>query len=190
MNPLAGHRRRSAALAVALLLLSGSAVAQTVEKTTKKQVSANGLYTIWMREDPDKSCRIIVTKEGKPHWQLQQCVATTNDLFFISNDGERFWVLHSLAEKKKKRTKKNKPQWLGSVVAVLYDREGKRLSSRTAGRLVPKIGVVEVRELGAHVKWMEGVLGVPGKPPRVTDANILEFETVGPGYVKLPFDAK
>lgn len=181
----AAQSSQTAAIFVAALLLCGAAVAQ--ERTTKKQVSANGLYTIYLREDPDKSCRVVVTKEGQPHWQLQQCVATLNDLFFISNEGDRFWVIHTLAEKKKK---KKKNAWKGSVVAALYDREGQRLASRTAGQLVPKIGVPEVRELGGHAKWLEGVLGVPGKPPRLTDKNILEFETVGPGYIKLTFDAK
>lgn len=175
--------RLFAAFVAATLLLPGVLFAQ--ERTTKKQVSANGTYTIYMREDPDKSCRVIVTKDGKPHWQLQQCVGTTGDLFFVSNDGESFWVLHTLARIKKQR---KKPKWGGSVVAEQFDREGKRRAFRTAGALVPKVGIPEVRELGGHVKWMGGVLGVPGKPPWLTDANILELETVGPGYVKLRFE--
>ena len=169
---------------IALLLLPLSATAQQQDKLTKKQVSANGVYTIYLRESPDKTCKVIVTKEGNPYWQLQSCLATTNDLFFVSNDGQSFWVLHTLAEKKKG---KKKAPWAGSVVAVLYDRAGNRKQTKTAGQLVPKLGYPEVRELGGHVKWLEGVLGTPGKPPRVNDKNQLEFETVGPGYIKLPF---
>ena len=178
------------AVATALLLSLGvpQAFAQApVEKLTKKQVSANGLYTVYLREHPDKSCRVIVTKDGNPHWQLEQCVGSTSDLYFVSNDGESFWVLHTLAEKKKLK-KKKKGSWTGSVVAVLYDREGRKRSTRTAGSLVPKIGYPEIRELAGHVMWLEGVSGIPGKPPRVNDKNQLEFETVGPGYIKLAFE--
>lgn len=170
---------------VVLLLAPRASNAQDAEKTTKKQVSANGLFTIFMQELPDKTCRVVVTKDGNPHWQLQQCVGTNGDLYFVSNDGESFWVLHTLATIKKQ---KKKPKWGGSVVAELFDREGQRKAFRTAGQLVPKVGVVEVKELGGHVKWMEGALGETGKPPRITDANVLEFETLGSGYVKLQFE--
>jgi hypothetical protein len=41
--------------------------------------------------------------------------------------------------------------------------------------------------MSQHLKWLEGLLGVPGKGPRLTDAGRIEFETVGGKTHKLTF---
>ena len=159
------------------LLFSVGAFAQEAEKVSKKQVSANGLYSIYLSERPDKSCLVVAQKDGVPHWQLQSCVGQASDLYFISNDGNRFWVVKPLA-RIAKGSKKKLP-WAGAVVLQLYNREGALKSQHTAGELVPKLAAGQVRELGGHVKWVEGVNGVRGKPPRVSDHNELEVDPVG-----------
>lgn len=166
-------RYLGALLVSAALLTSASALAQ--EKVTRKQVSANGLYTIYFRQNPDQSCLVVALKDGAPFWQLSQCVGTTADLFFISNDGQRFYVVKSLADLKKGK----RLSWTTDTVVKLYTKEGQLKFSRDAGSLVPKIARNDVRELGAHVKWAAGLYGVPGKPPHVNDAGQLELESVG-----------
>ena len=93
------------------------------------------------------------------------------------------WVLFPLAPKgtKKLPGKKYKkvPAWANTVVAEQYDRQGGRVQERRLLSFVSQRELSEVRELGQHLKWLEGVLGVPGKGPRLTDAGRIEFETVG-----------
>jgi hypothetical protein len=45
--------------------------------------------------------------------------------------------------------------------------------------LVAQKELTGVRQMSQHLKWLEGLLGVPGKGPRLTDAGRIEFETVG-----------
>jgi len=73
------------------------------------------------------------------------------------------------------------------VVAVLYDRLGNVLAERKLSDLVPKSGIRKVRKLDRRFVWLEGVLGVPGKEPRVNDRNQVEFETVEPRTWRLGF---
>ncbi|MFL5318339.1 MAG: hypothetical protein ACJ790_01690 [Myxococcaceae bacterium] len=170
------HSKVRYALCAGLLFWAAAASAQESEKISKKQVSANGLYTVYLRENPDKSCLVVALKDGAPFWQLQQCVGSATDLYFISNDGQRFWVVRPLA--KIQKAKKKNP-WGDNLVLQLYNREGEVKSSHSAGALVPRLAWGQVRELGGHVKWVEGVNGVAGKPPRVNDDNQLEVDPVG-----------
>jgi len=53
--------------------------------------------------------------------------------------------------------------------------------------LLPKSGYAKLRKLDRRFVWLEGVLGVPGKEPRVNDRNQVEFETVEPKAIRLGF---
>jgi len=73
------------------------------------------------------------------------------------------------------------------VVAVLYDRLGNVLSERKLSELLPRSAHRKLRLLDRRFVWLEGVLGVPGKEPRVNDRNQVEFETVEPRTTRLGF---
>jgi hypothetical protein len=65
------------------------------------------------------------------------------------------------------------------VVAAEYDRQGGRVQEKNLLDFVGQRELPEVRQMTQHLKWLEGLLGVPGKGPRLTDAGRIEFETVG-----------
>ena len=73
------------------------------------------------------------------------------------------------------------------VVAVLYDRLGTTIGQRKLAELLPKGGHAKLRKMDRRFVWLEGVLGVPGKEPRVNDRNQVEFETVEPRTWRLDF---
>ncbi len=174
-------------LVLMLLLVALPALGQ--ERSSRARVSANGTYSVRLVEETGK-CTLEVSKESGPVWTLKQCVGGVDDLYFVSNDGERVWVFFPLAPKgtKKLPGKKYKkvPAWANTVVAEEYDRQG-RVQERRLLSFVGLREVSEVRELGQHLKWLEGVLGVPGKGPRLTDAGRIEFETVGGKTHQLTF---
>ncbi len=177
---------RSALVLALLLALPASAE----ERSSRPRVSANGTFTVRLVALSAGRCKLEVSKESGPVWTLKQCVGGVDDLYFVSNDGERVWVFFPLAPKgtKKLPGKKYKkvPAWANTVVAEEYDRQG-RVQERRLLNFVGVREVSEVRELGQHLKWLEGVLGVPGKGPRLTDAGRIEFETVGGKSHKLTF---
>ncbi|MGQ0506509.1 MAG: hypothetical protein ACT4TC_14445 [Myxococcaceae bacterium] len=163
------------------LLLAFPAGAQ--ERTSKPQVSSDGVYSIRFVEHADKTCDVEVDKEQTKAWSLSKCVGTVDDLYFVSTDGQRFWVLRTLGEKPK--TKKS--SWHSAIVAVLFTQDGKVVRRKSAAELVPSILRGEVRQMERHFKWLEGAAGVPGKGPRMNDKNQVEFEVVGGKPYKLPF---
>ncbi|MCY1082487.1 hypothetical protein [Archangium lansingense] len=175
------------ALVLMLLVVALPAVGQ--ERSSRARVSANGTYSVRLVEQAGK-CTLEVSKESGPVWTLKQCVGGVDDLYFVSNDGERVWVLFPLAPKGTKKLPgkqyKKVPAWANTVVAEEYDRQG-RVQERRLMSFVSPREVSEVRELGQHLKWLEGVLGVPGKGPRLTDAGRIEFETVGGKSHQLTF---
>nr|QKW93712.1 hypothetical protein [Vitiosangium cumulatum] len=177
------------ALAVVLLLVSLPASA--AERASRTRVSANGTFSVRLVEKDAGKCTLEVSKESGPVWTVQECVGGVDDLYFVSNDGARVWVLYPLAPKgtKKLPGKKYKkvPAWANTVVAVEYDRQGGRLQERHLLDLVAQRELNEVRLLGQHLKWLEGLLGVPGKGPRLTDSGRVEFETVGGKSHQLSF---
>jgi hypothetical protein len=61
------------------------------------------------------------------------------------------------------------------------------IEQRKLGELLPKSGYAKLRKLDRRFVWLEGVLGVPGKEPRVNDRNQVEFETVEPKAIRLGF---
>jgi hypothetical protein len=185
---------RRHALALALLFLALPALAE--ERKGKTRVSANGLYGVHLVEVAPGQCRLEVTKESGPAWSLPQCLGTVDDFFFVSNDGEKVWVLWPLVEKgkaqpapksKKKRAPKGPPAWANVVVAAQYDSKGNRLQEKRLTELLNTRQLSEVRQLTHHFKWLEGTLSIPGKGPRLTDAGVVEFEPVGGSTHQLTF---
>ncbi|HZJ53079.1 MAG TPA: hypothetical protein VFD38_02985, partial [Myxococcaceae bacterium] len=125
---------------------------------------------------------------------------TVDDLYFVSNSGERFWVLSALpksmppppsaATQAKKEASKKKPPFdaYGPVaVASLYDRLGNVIAQRPLQDFLGRSAHRKLRKLDRRFVWLEGVLGVPGKEPRVNDRNQVEFETVEPRTWRLDF---
>lgn len=170
-----------------LIVAPAAALAQEA-KASRTQVSANGVYSVRLTQAPDGSCTLEVAKESETLWALNRCVGTADDLYFVSNSGERVWVLKTLPEKPG-RPKAGKPgtPWFQVVVAVLYGRDGKAVQTRRLSEVVAYKNREDVRQLGKHFKWLEGVLDVPGKRPRVNDQGQVELETVGAKTVKLNF---
>ncbi|MFP2959090.1 hypothetical protein ACLEPN_14910 [Myxococcus sp. 1LA] len=188
---------RRAALALVLMCLSSSALAE--ERRGRARVSANGLYSVRMVDAGQGQCRLEVTQESGPVWSLAQCLGTVDDLYFVSNDGERVWVVWPLVEKgkpvpeprpkKKSKAKKPKgpPAWARVVVAAQYGRDGQRLQEKQLTEWLNTRQLSEVRQLTHHFKWLEGTLGIPGKGPRLTDAGVVELEPVGGTTRQLTF---
>ncbi|HZI09173.1 MAG TPA: hypothetical protein VE153_02215 [Myxococcus sp.] len=182
---------RRIALALAFMLLALPALAE--ERKGRARVSANGLYSVRMVELAPGKCRLEVAKESGTVWQLEQCLGTVDDYYFVSNDGERVWVVWPLVEKGKgaeprsKKQRKGPPPWANVVVAARYGRDGQRQEEKRLPELVPAKHLSEVRELKHHFKWLEGTLGIPGKGPRLTDAGVVEFEPVGGTTRQLTF---
>ena len=174
-------------LVVMLALVALPAVGQ--ERSSRSRVSGNGTYSVRLVEKAGK-CTLEVSRESGPVWTLKQCVGGVDDLYFVSNDGERVWVLFPLAPKGTKKLPgkqyRKVPAWANTVVAEQYDRQG-RVQERRLLNFVGQRELSEVRQLGQHLKWLEGVLGVPGKGPRLTDAGRIEFETVGSRSHQLTF---
>ncbi|NOJ77813.1 hypothetical protein [Myxococcus xanthus] len=188
---------RRAALALVLMFLAPSS-ALAEERRGRARVSANGLYSVRMVEAAQDQCRLEVTQESGPVWTLTQCLGTVDDLYFVSNDGERVWVVWPLVEKGKAaaepRTKKSKakkpkgpPAWARVVVAAQYGRDGQRLQEKRLTEWLNTRQLSEVRQLTHHFKWLEGTLGIPGKGPRLTDAGVVELEPVGGTTRQLTF---
>jgi hypothetical protein len=160
-------------------------------RSSRERVSANGIYSVRLVETAPRQCRLEVSKESGPVWSLQECVGTVDDLYFVSNDGQRVWVLKPLVEKGRTRPsgKKNRkvPAWANTVVAELYEHPTGKVKERRLMEFVSGQTLMEVRQLTGHLKWLEGVLGVPGAGPRLTDAGRVEFETVGGKTHQLTF---
>jgi hypothetical protein len=145
-------------------------------------------------ESAPEQCRVEATRDADPAWTLERCVGTVDDLFFISDDGARFWVLHVLprtppAAKPKATHAKPPPPgepFVNARVATLQDRQGKVLAERTLRDFMSR-RFDKLRDLESHFCWLEGELGVPGRRPRITESNQVEFETVEPKTYRLDF---
>ncbi len=169
---------------------------------SRARASSNAEYGIVMRIEAPGKCRIEVTRDTDVAWTLPRCVGTVDDLYFVSDSGERFWVLATLprsipppkgavpvGEAQKRAAKKKKPfdSYGPVVVAVLRDRLGNVLAEKRLSELLPTSRNGKLRVLDRRFVWLEGVLGVPGKEPRVNDRNQVEFETVEPRTWRLDF---
>ena len=183
-----------------LLALAGSAAAEETGQS-RTRASSNAEYVIVMRVEGPGKCRVEVTRDTDIAWTLPRCVGTVDDQYFVSNSGERFWVLAALPKSltpptappvspsQKKAAQKKKPfdGYGPVVVGVLYDRLGNVIAERKLSELLPGSAHRRLRLLDRRFVWMEGVLGVPGKEPRVNDRNQVEFETVEPRTRRLDF---
>jgi hypothetical protein len=152
------------------------------------------VWSIQLVQSAPEECRVEATRDADPAWTLERCVGTVDDLFFISNDGERFWVLHVLPRTPpwpKERAGNSKPPppgepFVHALVATLFDKQGKVLAERTLRDFLSR-RFDKLRDLGSHFCWLEGELGIPGRRPRATDSNQVEFETVEPKTYRLDF---
>ena len=189
-----------------LLLIVQAVVAARVNAEeagqSRSRASSNAEYGIVMRVEGPGKCRIEVSRDTDVAWTLPRCVGTVDDLYFISNSGERFWVLAALPKslppppgstpvgETQKRAAQKKPPFDGHgpvVVATQYDRVGNVVGQRKLGELLSKSAYTKLRKLDRRFVWLEGVLGIPGKEPRVNDRNQVEFETVEPKTLRLDF---
>jgi hypothetical protein len=175
-------------VAAALLLLAAE------PKATPTKSSANGLYAIRMEQVDEKTCRVVAMKDRDVAWKLDRCVATVDDLLFINNEGTRFWVLHVLPElpeaplvRGEAPAPKKVDPMFESVVATEHDKEGRLLQSKKLKDFMEYKRRGLLRKLEKHFKWVQGVLDVPGKSPRVSDAELLEFEPVSGKTQQLKF---
>jgi hypothetical protein len=182
------------------LALAGAAAAEEAGQS-RARASSNAEYGIVMRVEAPGKCRVEVTRDTDMAWTLPRCVGTVDDQYFVSNTGERFWVLAALpkslpppdapavspSQKKAARKKPPFDAYGPVVVSVLYDRLGNVIAERKLSELLPKSANPKLRLLGRRFVWLEGVLGVPGKEPRVNDRNQVEFETVEPRTRRLDF---
>jgi hypothetical protein len=176
-----------------VLLLAPPGLAQ--ERASKARVSANGVFSVRLVEEAPGKCRVEMLRESGPAWQFAGCIGTVDDLYFASNDGERFWMLKPLVEKgsrsvveKRGKKKVRIPAWANAEVAALYDRTGQKLKGmRLQSFLVLNRELGEVRQMKGHFKWLEGTLGIPGTGPRLTDDEKVEFEAVGAKTYRLSF---
>src|SRR5262249_54775977 len=95
-----GARVRTGRCETTLLLViqaAGGAPAVPVEASqSRARASSNAEYGIVMRVEGEGKCRIEATRDTDVAWTLPRCLGTVDDLYFISNSGERFWVLAAL----------------------------------------------------------------------------------------------
>ena len=181
-----------------LLALTGPVAAEEAGQS-RTRASSNAEYGIVMRIEAPGKCRVEVTRDTDVAWTLPRCVGTVDDQYFVSNSGEHFWVLAALPKSiphpdavspsQKKAAGKKPPfdAYGPVVVGVLYDRLGNVITERKLSALLPKSSHRKLRLYDRRFVWMEGVLGVPGKEPRVNDRNQVEFETVEPRSQRLDF---
>jgi hypothetical protein len=149
-------------------------------------VSSNQAHAV-RHQRLGNTCQIVALRETEVKWVLDKCLGEQDDLFFISNDGNRFWVLHVLPSKAKSSSTRKTPAWWRAVVAVEYDWKGRVLRQRRLSELLQPIERTKVHELDRHFKWLEGVVGMKGRSPRVNEKNQVEFEVVGGKTVTLDF---
>lgn len=173
------------AIAVALALLSGGALAQ--KRETRARSSVNGLYAIRFVEEAKGRCRVEVQKDQAVVWTLERCVATVDDLLFVDRDGRRFWVIRGLPEIPRRKKGERRPPHLRAQVATLYEPDGRVLKRIYLSQLLERHRTGLLRSLDRHFKWLEGVFDVPGKAPRLNDKNQVELEPVTSKTVRLEF---
>ena len=169
------------------LILALALPASAATRESRRSVSVNGAFRVQLFVDAPGACRLEVRTDQAVQWTVEACVGDTSDAFFVSQDGERVWVLHTLPLKadgkprfagKGRLRRQIAPGWATTRVAVLYDRDGKVLRSHRLSDFLKDGGYRKVRFLSQRFTWLEGVNGVPGKGPRLERDGTLAFETV------------
>lgn len=169
------------------LILVLALPASAAPRESRRSVSVNGAFRVQLFEQAPGTCRLEVRTDDAVQWTVEACVGDTSDAYFVSQDGERVWVIHTLplkADGKARYAGKGRlrrqvaPGWATTRVAVLYDREGKVLKAHRLSDFLKDGGYRKVRFLSQRFTWLEGVNGVPGKGPRLERDGTLAFETV------------
>jgi hypothetical protein len=102
-------------------------------------------------------------------WKWNTCIATPEQLKFVSPDGKRVIVLEPLPTSAQ-------GEWKQVEVATLYE-HGLRMRSTTLGTLTEALDTAPTPS--RRFAWAKGTAGVPGTAPRYTsDGAEIEGETV------------
>jgi hypothetical protein len=116
-------------------------------------------------------------------WQWDTCIATREQLKYVSPDGKRVIVLEPLPE-----SLQGKGNWKDVEVATLYE-HGLRVTGMTAGAFV---GTPEWAQAPSiHFAWAKGQGGLPGEPPHYTFSGTeIELESADGRSFRLGFDGE
>jgi hypothetical protein len=136
------------------------------------------------REGKDWRCTTTATvstplEQTEVVWKWDTCLATREQLKFVSPDGHRLLVLDSLPRLVGQ-------DWRGLELVTLHE-QGLRLKFLRAGTAVraPEVR----REPFSGLAWVKGTAGLPGTPPKYSDdGSAIEFETVDGQTFRLGFD--
>jgi|GEM_PF-2842278 len=121
--------------------------------------------------------------DKKVMWRWDTCIATREQLKFVSPDGTRVLVVDPLPA-----SLQAKANWQDLEVATLYE-HGVRVKGAKAGALVRT--PIEVREPSLRIVWVKGHGGFPGTPPRYTSGGkAVELDTVDGHAFSLGFDGE
>jgi hypothetical protein len=114
-------------------------------------------------------------------WKWDTCIATREQLKFVSPDGKRVLVIDPLLASLQAGVR-----WQDVEVATLYE-HGVRLKGAKAGALLH--APMEVREPALRIIWVKGHGGFPGAPPRYSsDGKAVELDLVDGNALHLGFD--
>jgi hypothetical protein len=162
------------ASSLSVLLVSAPAWPEPARQSDLS-TSDNRTYTVQLMEEEGGKCRVVVNQAEQPMWTLDKCLGGANDKYFVSNSGDRVWVLYTLPE----QLRRKKGDVLGDVVvATLVTRAGERLKTKLLKDFVPKYQYGRLRRLGPRFAWLGGLSGMPGVPPHIKEGGQVELETV------------
>ncbi|WP_375771883.1 hypothetical protein NR798_13660 [Archangium gephyra] len=121
--------------------------------------------------------------DKKVMWRWDTCIATREQLKFVSPDGKRVLVIDPLPA-----SLQTKANWQDLEVATLYE-HGVRVKGAKAGALLR--APIEVREPQLRIVWVKGHGGFPGTSPRYTsNGKAVELETVDGHSFSLGFEGE
>jgi hypothetical protein len=119
--------------------------------------------------------------ERKVMWKWDTCIATREQLKFVSPDGKRVLAIDPLPASLQAATR-----WQDVEVATLYE-HGVRVKGAKAGALLRT--PIEVREPALRILWVKGHGGFPGAPPRYSsDGKAVELDMVDGHALHLGFE--
>src|SRR5215831_13528015 len=147
-----GFRAVRAALCLASLAASANEVSNG-PRSSRRQASANGAYSIQMTALGKDECRVEVSTDSQALWELLRCVGLPDDYYFVSNDAQRFWVVRTIPEKPRAGKRSKPSDVMRVVVAALYDRQGKTIKRMRLMDLMQQKSLGKVRQLGEHFEW-------------------------------------